>query len=143
MKAIIITAALASFAAAANEQIQALDIGASLKDIHLANDGTLTALLSTNTGTAPASPGSLHTVEVLSGSQKKVQEALDKILDENPYASPLKLAVMDVFPELKPAKEEPAKPDDKDKSPAQPVVAEPKSVKPKRVFVVVVGYVQP
>jgi hypothetical protein len=148
MKATIITAALAAFAAAATEQIKAADQGCVLADLSVTPDGSITGLLSVNPGTSPSSPGSIHSVEVLSGGKKKVQEALDKILAEDPYSKPLKLAVMEVHEPLEAVEtQKPAEPKgndkDKGKPKAEAVVIAAKECKTRKVYVLIVGKFQP
>ncbi len=144
MKAIIITAALASFAAAANEHLQSSGIGCALQDLSVTSDGSITGLLSTVDGTSPSSPGALHSVDVLSGGTKKVQQALDAILEADPYTKPLKLAVMEVLEPLEPA--DPPKPETKSaksKEAAAATEVKASEVKTRKVYVVILGKFQP
>lgn len=144
MKSLIITAALASFASHVSAALVDRGLGCELKDLHLSPDGTLSGLLSEKPGTSAASAGSLHKVEVLQGSQKQVQEQLDALLEADPYARPLKLGVIDIQPKVKAPKPAAATTgEDKDNPPKADEWKSEEAPKPKRVFVLVVGYVQP
>jgi hypothetical protein len=119
MQPFLILASIAGFAAKFSGFSASTDKSLQLQDIQLTASGKLFAVAKPGNASA-LSPGSLLSVNVVTGTMEEIQKAIESAAEENPYIKTLSVIALPAgAPKAKPAAKQAANAPAKEEAPAK------------------------